>query len=136
MPRRSHWRTASGARRNAPSAELRRRIDAARAEGEYLRAAVEELRTLAPQPDEEDALADRRQLLMRAEKVAGDIAEAYETVAGTASPTPTLASLVRRLERKAPEAGGLLDEAIAALDRALVGLEEATRSLEKAARGG
>ena len=127
-------RTASAARPNAPSAELRKRIESARAEGEYLRAAVDELRTLAPQPDEEDTLADRRQLLMRAEKIAGDIAEAYETVAGTASPAPTLASLVRRLERKAPEAGGLLDEAIAALDRALVGLEEATRSLETAAR--
>ncbi len=123
-------------RRDAERAatELRKRIDSARAEGEYLRAAAEELRTLAPQPDEEDTLADRRQLLMRAEKIAGDIAEAYETVAGTASPAPTLASLVRRLERKAPEAGGLLDEAIAALDRALVGLEEATRSLETAAR--
>ena len=116
------------------AAELRKRIESARAEGEYLRAAVDELRTLAPQPDEEDTLADRRQLLMRAEKIAGDIAEAYETVAGTASPAPTLASLVRRLERKAPEAGGLLDEAVAALDRALVGLEEATRSLETAAR--
>ncbi|HET7716329.1 MAG TPA: DNA repair protein RecN [Bauldia sp.] len=116
------------------AAELRRRIDSARAEGEYLRAAVEELKALAPQPGEEDALADRRQALMRAEKIAGDIAEAYETVAGSASPTPTLASLVRRLERKAPEAGGLLDEAIAALDRALLGLEEATRSLEAAAR--
>ena len=63
-----------------------------------------------PKPDEEDALADRRQQMMRAEKVAGDIAEAHETVAGGASPVPILASLVRRLERKAPEAGGLLDE--------------------------
>ena len=116
------------------AAELRRRIDAARSEGEYLRAAVEELRALAPEPDEEDTLADRRQLLMRAEKIAGDIAEAYETVAGSASPTPTLASLVRRLERKSPEAGGLLDGAIAALDRALVALDEATQSLDAAAR--
>ncbi len=116
------------------SADLRRRIDAARAEAEYLRAAVDELRHLAPQPGEEDALADLRQRLMRAEKIVGDIGEAYETLAGTASPVPTLASLVRRLERKAPEAGGLLDEAIVALDRALVALEEATRGLEAAAR--
>ena len=116
------------------AADLRKGIEAARAEGEYLRAAVDELRSLAPQPDEEDTLADRRQLLMRAEKIAGDIAEAYETVAGGASPTPTLASLVRRLERKAPEAGGLLDEAIAALDRALIALGEATQALETAAR--
>ena len=43
---------------------------------------------------------------MRAEKLAGDVAEAHETVAGDASPVPSLASLVRRLERKAPEAAG------------------------------
>ena len=117
----------------ATAAELRRRIDAARAEADYLRAAVEELTRLAPKPDEEDALADRRAQLMRAEKIAGDIADAYETVAGSATPVPTLASLVRRLERKAPEAGGLLDDAIAAIDRALVALEEAGAALENAA---
>ncbi len=117
----------------AAADDLRRRIESARSEADYLRAAVEQLTRLAPKPDEEDALADRRQQLMRAEKVAGDIAEAYEIVSGTATPVPTLASLVRRLERKGPEAGGLLDEAIAALDRALVALEEAGAALEKAA---
>jgi len=115
------------------AAELRRRIDAARVEADYLRASVEELTKLAPKLDEEEALADRRAQLMRAEKIAGDIAEAYETVAGNATPVPTLASLVRRLERKAPEAGGLLDDVIAAVDRALVALEEAGAALENAA---
>ncbi len=115
------------------AAELRRRIDAAGAEADYLRAAVDELTKLAPKPDEEEALADRRAQLMRAEKIAGDIADAYETVAGNATPVPTLASLVRRLERKAPEAGGLLDDAIAAIDRALVALQEAGAALENAA---
>ena len=66
---------------------------------------------------------------MRAEKLAGEVTEAHETVAGDASPVPSLASLVRRLERKAPEAGGLLDGAVAALDRALTALEEAERAL-------
>ena len=70
--------------------------------------------------------------MMRAEKVAGDLVEAHETVAGPASPMPTLASLVRRLERKAAAAGGLLDPAVAALDRALKGLEEAEAALEAA----
>ena len=111
---------------------LKDRIAAARAEAAYLRAAVDELAGLAPKPDEEDALADRRQQMMRAEKVAGDIAEAHETVAGGASPVPILASLVRRLERKAPEAGGLLDEAVAALDKALGALEEAEQGLARA----
>ncbi len=114
-------------------AALGTRIDTARKEADYLRSAVDELRGLAPKPDEEDALAGRRQHLMRAEKVAGDVAEAFETVAGSASPVPTLAGLVRRLERKGKEAGGLLDGAIAALDRALTALEDAARSLEEAA---
>ena len=74
--------------------------------------------------------------MMRAEKVAGDIAEALEIVSGSASPVPTLASLVRRLERKGSEAGGLLDGAIAALDRALVALEEAGAVAGSGGRGG
>ncbi len=116
------------------SADLRKRIDAARTEGDYLRAAVEELTALAPEPGEEDALADRRQALMRAEKVAVDITEAQEIVAGGGSPVPTLASLVRRLERKAADAGPLFTGAIAAIDRALVALDEAAAALEAAAR--
>ncbi len=117
---------------DAELAELKRQIASAAAEADYLRAAVDELTTLAPQADEEDALADRRQQMMRAEKVAGDIAEAHETVAGGASPVPILASLVRRLERKAVEAGGLLDDTVAALDKALAALEDAEQGLARA----
>jgi DNA repair protein RecN (Recombination protein N) len=69
---------------------------------------------------------------MRSEKIAGEIGDAYETVAGSASPLPTLASLIRRLERKVSEAGGLLDEPVAALDRAVLALEESERALERA----
>ena len=123
------WREA-----RAAVADLEKRISAARAEADYLRAAVEALTALAPQPDEEELLADRRQGMMRAEKVAGDINEAYEIVAGSSSPIPTLSSLIRRLERKGPEAGGLLDGAIAGLDRALTALDEAARALEAAVR--
>jgi DNA repair protein RecN (Recombination protein N) len=113
---------------------LKAKIAAARSEADYLRAAVDELTRLNPQPDEEDALAERRAAMMRAEKVAGDLREAHDTVAGAASPIPTLASLARRLERKAATSGGLLDPAVAALDRALEGLEEAEAALESAMR--
>jgi DNA repair protein RecN (Recombination protein N) len=121
------WRQAVAA-----AAELKSRIAGARSESDFLRSAVDELTRLAPLPDEETILADRRSGMMRAEKVAGDIAEAHEIVAGSASPVPTLASLVRRLERKSVEAGGLLDGAIGALDRALTALEEAESALAKA----
>ena len=121
------WRDAE-----ASVATLTARIAAARAEAEYLRASYDELAALAPQPGEEDTLADRRAAMMRAEKVAGDVAEAHETVAGSASPVPALASLVRRLERKAAEAGGLLTGVIAAIDRALQALGEAEQELQAA----
>lgn len=113
-------------------ADLEQRISAARAEADYLRSTVEVLSNLAPQDNEEEALADTRRSMMRAEKIAGDVNEAYETVAGSASPIPTLSSLVRRLERKGEEAGGLLDGVIAALDRALIALGEATEALDAA----
>lgn len=118
----------------AAVATLTARIVKARAESEYLRAAVDELTALAPQPDEEGTLADRRATMMRAEKIAGDVAEAHETVAGSASPIPTLASLARRLERKRGEAGGLLDDAVGALDRALTALDETETALSAALR--
>jgi DNA repair protein RecN (Recombination protein N) len=121
------WRAAVSA-----VAELERSIAAAQAEAEYLRASVDELNQLAPQLGEEDSLADRRQQMMRSEKIASDISDAYDTVAGPASPLPTLASLVRRLERKANDAGGLLDEPVAALDRAVLALQESERALEAA----
>ncbi len=123
----AEWRQADAALVN-----LRAQIASARAEADYLRAAVDELSALAPKDGEEDVLADRRQRMMRAERIAGDIAEAHETVAGSASPVPILASLVRRLERKVPEAGGLLDGAVAALDKALSALEDAEQDLAKA----
>lgn len=125
------WRTLR--KTESEVAVLRQQVEAARTEADYLHASVEELTTLAPEAGEEDGLAERRALLMRAEKIAGDIAEAHEIVSGGSSPVPTLASLARRLERKMPEAGDLLDDTIAALDRALVALDEAGVALEAAA---
>jgi DNA repair protein RecN (Recombination protein N) len=113
---------------------LKAQIAAARNEADYLRASVDELARLNPQPDEENALAERRALMMRAEKIAGDLREAHETVAGSASPIPTLASLARRLERKASGDGGMVAPIVEALDRALKGLEEAETALDSAMR--
>ena len=38
--------------------------------------------------------------MMQAEKVAGDLRDAHEAVAGAQSPVPALAAAVRRLERR------------------------------------
>lgn len=115
-------------------ADLSRRAEEANREADYLRASVEQLSALSPEEGEEEELADKRQTMMQAEKVAGDIHEAYEAVAGPQSPVPVIASLMRRLERKAEQAPGLLDDALAALDRALLALDEGASSLGLALR--
>lgn len=110
------------------------RVEAARKEADFLRHAVEELRKLAPQPGEEEALAAARQGMMQAEKVARDLIEAYEAVGGQASPVPAMAGVLRRLERRASQAPQLVDPSIAALNTAIVALEEAGEALAAAMR--
>ncbi len=112
----------------------REKVEAAAREADYLRASVEELEKLSPRDGEEDELADRRQKMMKAERIAGDIAEASEFLNGNASPVPHIASLVRRLERKSHEAPGLLEDTVALLDAALDQLSNAQMEVEAALR--
>lgn len=122
------WRAAERA-----LSDLEKRIDAARREADYLRGAVEDLTALSPEAGEETALAERRQTMMRAEKVAVDLREAYDQLNGTGSPIPELSSLMRRLERKG-EVVGLVGGALASLSTALDALEEARSGFEQALR--
>ncbi len=112
----------------------REKVENAAREADYLRSSVEELEKLAPQDGEEDELAERRQKMMKAERIAGDIAEASEFLNGNASPVPHIASLVRRLERKSHEAPGLLEDTVALLDAALGQLSNAQMEVEAALR--
>ncbi|MFT0892344.1 DNA repair protein RecN [Pseudochelatococcus sp. G4_1912] len=115
-------------------AEQTARVEAARKEADFLRHAAEELGTLSPEAGEEEALAARRQVMMQSEKVARELQEAYETVAGHASPLPVLSSAVRRLERRADQAPHLIEPSVKALDEALNALELAGSALEQALR--
>ena len=110
------------------------RVEAARKEADFLRHAVEELGKLAPQAGEEDALAEQRQGMMQAEKVARDLIEAYEAVGGQASPVPALSGVLRRLERRGTQAPQLVDPSLAALNTAIIALEEAGEALQAAMR--
>ncbi len=123
------WRSAE-----SEVALLRRRIASARSEGDYLRASVDELQRLSPQPGEETELAEQRHRMMAIEKIATDLSDAHDTLAGQGSPVPTLASLARRLERKREQAGGLLDGVVEAIDRAIDALEEAEGLLDTSIR--
>ncbi|MBB4017924.1 DNA repair protein RecN (Recombination protein N) [Chelatococcus caeni] len=112
----------------------RARVETARKEADFLRHAAEELEALNPEAGEEEALAERRQLMMQAEKVASDLNEAFDAVAGNASPVPVLSAAVRRLERRTQQAPSLVEPSVAALDAALVALDDARAALEEALR--
>jgi DNA repair protein RecN (Recombination protein N) len=123
-------------RRVAEEAAVRHRaeFDRARRESDYLRHSVEELSKLAPQAGEETALAERRAGMMAAEKVAEDLRDAHEQVAGTNSPVLPLSNAIRRLERRSAQAPQLIDPAVKSLDAALNALEETRAQLEAALR--
>jgi len=94
----------------------RAEVERAQREADFLRHAVEELKRLAPEPSEETMLADKRAIMMQAEKVSGDLRDAREAVAGAQSPVPMLSATVRRLERRAAQAPALIEPAVKALD--------------------
>ena len=124
------WR----ARRQTEAAvdEHRREVERAEREAEFLRHAVAELGKLTPEAGEETALAERRTVMMQGEKVAADLRDALDAVAGSASPIPALAAAVRRLERRQGQAPALIAPAVKAFDVALAALDEARTDLERA----
>src|SRR4051812_32670897 len=109
-------------------------LEAARKEADYLRHSVEELTALAPQAGEEAALTERRTIMMQSEKVHQDLADAFDVVAGPASPITSLSALVRKLERRSAQTGSLLTSSVQALDAALTALDVARGEIEDAIR--
>lgn len=124
-----HWRELEQA-----LTRHRAKVETAAREADYLRASVEELSKLDPQPGEETDLAEKRAAMMRAEKIAGDITDAQEVLEGQNSAVPQLASLLRRLQRKAADIPGLLDGIVNALDEALISLDAAQQAVDEALR--
>jgi DNA repair protein RecN (Recombination protein N) len=124
------------ARRAAQEAADNHRAEVERAqrESDWLRHAVDELDKLKPEPGEETNLATRRTIMMQSEKVAEDLRDAYDTIAGSGSSVPAFASVIRRLERRATQAPTLVEPAVKALDAALTALEETRLHLEAAIR--
>src|SRR6202034_1488620 len=87
-------------------------VERAQREAEWLRHVVEELGRLASQTGEEVALAERRAGMMQAEKVVEDLRTTYDNITGPLSPVPLIATAVRRLERRATQAGPLIEPAV------------------------
>jgi DNA repair protein RecN (Recombination protein N) len=118
----------------AALAEQRARVERARKEADFLRHAVEELTVLKPEAGEEAALAERRLVMMQAEKVAQDLQDAFDAIAGHGSPVPALSAAVRKLERRAAQAPALVDAPVKALDASLDAIDAARTALEEALR--
>lgn len=125
---RTRWRAAAQ-QLNVATTEL---ADARRDEA-YLTHVVAELEAANPRRGEEQELAERRHLLMSAEKLVQAMDEAAKTLSGHGqSVDTTLRAASRALERVAAKADGKLDATIAALDRAASETEEAMALLDRA----
>ena len=107
------WRDAEDA-----LAAARAEIDAAARDRDYLAHAVGELQQLAPQPGEEEELAERRRTMQRAEKIADDMAALDTYLGGSDGGLAQLRQAARVLQRIA-DTHPALAEALAALDRAI-----------------
>jgi DNA repair protein RecN (Recombination protein N) len=109
----ARWRAAEAA-----LAAARAEIETAQRDREWLEHAVGELDALAPEPGEEETLAERRRAMQRAEKVAGDLNSVAEALEGSDGGLAKLRQAARVLERIAPDHPALAD-ALAAVDRAV-----------------
>jgi DNA repair protein RecN (Recombination protein N) len=130
----SAWRTARTA-----LAQARADIAAASREEEWLRHAVDELTTLAPQEGEEARLAAERQTMQqserRAESMAAALAELTPRDRRGAGPAAALRAAFRALDRLTPEQGGTQSAPVLeALSRAEEALAEAETLLSRLAQ--
>jgi len=112
----------------------RARVEQARREADWLRHAVEELTRLKPETGEESTLAEKRTAMMQFDKIAEDLRDAHDAVAGDKSPISTLSSAMRRLDRRRAQSPALVEPAVKALDAALTALDDARAHLDAALR--
>ena len=107
-------------------------IAAIRANADYASHALEELAGLNPQVGEEEALASRRQLMMHAERIAGELDEALDALQGEGTSGARLAAALRRIERQSGTGGPLLASVAEALERVLNETDAARAKIEEA----
>ncbi len=124
------WDNWLQAQRNL--AEAKRDLEKARAEEDWLRDAVEQLDLLAPKPGEEDELSAERERLSNVGRIGEGIAVADDAIFGDSGAQAVIGRARAALDRAAPFAGGLLDEAQAALARADAELAEAGAAVSSA----
>ncbi len=105
-------------------------ITEAAAREDYARHVHQELSDLGPEAGEEETLAERRQRLMQLERAAEEVRDADEILNGPMAAGPALASLMRRLIRKADAGAAVFQPIVEALDATLVTLDATSDALE------
>ncbi|PWE29113.1 DNA repair protein RecN [Pararhodobacter marinus] len=124
---RAAWRKLSDIRRQREGAADR--LQALKAEEDFLRHAVKELDQLDPQPGEEAELDTSRRLMQGAERVAGDVARARQAL-GEDGAERLATDALRWLEDASDSVEGRLDAAIEALGRAMAELSDAASEVD------
>ncbi len=107
-------------------------IVSVRENADFLTHALDELKVLNPQADEEEALAQRRQLMMHAEKISGDLEEARDALTGDGTAHARLGAALRKLERQEAETAKVLGPVAEALERVLSETNDARERVEQA----
>ena len=110
-------------------------IAEARENADYLRHALEELDALSPEPDEEERLAEQRQIMMHAERISSDLEDVRSALAGEGTAGGRLDAAVRKLSREMPNAPNLIEPVVAAVEKVLDESSQAMNIIEAALRG-
>ncbi|AVO36707.1 DNA repair protein RecN [Pukyongiella litopenaei] len=132
-PARAQTRAAWTAQREAARAReaAQSRLDALRAEEEYLRHAVDELDRLDPQPGEDAGLDGRRRAMQAAERIRDDVARAAALLGGDGA-EGAMSEAMRWLDGVTADADEALEAPLAALNRAMIELGEAQSGVDRA----
>ena len=112
----------------------RAEVERAKREADWLRHAVEELGTARAAGRRGDRARRAAHRHDAGGKGRGGFARRHEVIAGANSSVPALAGVIRRLERRQPQAPPLIEPAVKSLDAALNALEETRGHLEAALR--
>jgi DNA repair protein RecN (Recombination protein N) len=120
------WRAAT-----ETLAHAREELDNAARDREWLEHAVAELRVAAPEPGEEETLAEARANMQRGARLSDDLAALDQHLQGSGGALSNLRQAARRLDRMGAE-HVLLAEALSALDRAVIEAAEAEDRIERA----
>ena len=103
--------------------EHKKGIERIRERAGYLAHVLEELRDLDPQPNEEEELAGRRQIMMSAEKIAKDLSLVDKALSERGG-LKSLGTVLRKLERRPAGARELLDPVTDAIEKVLLEVGE------------